>query len=56
LLKSIKSKKLWPFFFIGFFFAAYLNINMIGIGLVAVICTALYYYFVVDNKVKSKQS
>jgi mannose/fructose/N-acetylgalactosamine-specific phosphotransferase system component IID/mannose/fructose/N-acetylgalactosamine-specific phosphotransferase system component IIC len=43
LLKSIKSKALWPFFFIGFFFAAYMHVNMIGIGMLAVICVALFY-------------
>ena len=45
LLNSIKVKKFWPFFLLGFFVAAYLNINMIGIALLAVICVAMYYYF-----------
>lgn len=45
LLNSIKAKKFWPFFLLGFFVAAYLNINMIGIALLAVICVAMYYYF-----------
>lgn len=45
LLHSIKVKRFWPFFLLGFFFAAYLNINMIGIALLAVICVAMYYYF-----------
>ncbi|SHE94216.1 PTS system, N-acetylgalactosamine-specific IIC component/PTS system, fructoselysine and glucoselysine-specific IIC component [Seinonella peptonophila] len=50
LLKSIKSKTLWPFFFLGFFFAAYMKVNMIGIGLLAVICVALYYYLKVAKQ------
>ncbi len=45
LLNSIKAKKFWPFFLLGFFVAAYLNINMIGIALLAVICVSMYYYF-----------
>ncbi|WP_066890216.1 PTS mannose/fructose/sorbose/N-acetylgalactosamine transporter subunit IIC [Clostridium nigeriense] len=45
LLSSIKTKSMWPFLFLGFFFAAYLNINMIGIALLAVVFSALYYYF-----------
>jgi mannose/fructose/N-acetylgalactosamine-specific phosphotransferase system component IIC len=44
LINSIKAKNLWPFLFVGFFFGAYLHINMIGIALVAVICVSLYYY------------
>jgi len=44
LLKNIKSKKFWPFFFIGFVFASYMDVNMIGIGIIAVICVAIYYY------------
>ena len=45
LLSTIKSKKMWPFFIIGFFFASYLHVNMIGIALLAVACCAIYYYF-----------
>lgn len=50
LLKSIKSKHLWPFFFVGFFFAAYMKVNMIGIGMLAGICVALYYLITNPNK------
>jgi len=50
LLNSIKSKKLWTFFLLGFFFASYLNINMIGIALLAVICVAMYYYFKLSDQ------
>ena len=49
LPNSIKGKKLWPFFLLGFFVAAYLNINMIGIALLAVICVAMYYYFKIGD-------
>lgn len=44
LLTTIKTKKMWPFFLIGFFFAAYLNINMIGIALLTIAICGLYYY------------
>jgi len=51
LLTSIKAKKFWPFFILGFFFASYLNINMVGIAVLAVICVAMYYYFkIADEK------
>lgn len=52
LLSSIKTKHLWPFFFVGFFFGAYLHINMIGIALVAVICVSIYYFAKFHNKTK----
>ena len=54
LLSSIKAKHVWPFFFLGFLFAAYLHVNMIGIALLAVICVALYYYANFANKTKEK--
>lgn len=49
LLSTIASKKMWPFFFIGFFLASYLGVNMIGIALVAVIVIVLYYDFVIKR-------
>ncbi len=56
LLNSIKSRKFWPFFLLGFFFASYLQINMIGIAVLAVICVAMYYYFMLaDNKEKVQE-
>ena len=45
LLSSIKNHTMWPFLFIGFLFSAYLQINMVGIALLAVVFAALYYYF-----------
>ncbi|HCY05974.1 MAG: PTS sugar transporter subunit IIC [Erysipelotrichaceae bacterium] len=42
LLTTIKSKNLWPFFLVGLISATYLKINNIGIGLIAVMCVALY--------------
>lgn len=50
LLNSIKARKFWPFFLLGFLLASYLDINMIGIALFAVAGVAMYYYFVLaDN-------
>ena len=43
LLGTVKNKTIWPYFLIGFFFASYLNINMIGITLVAAVCVGLNY-------------
>lgn len=55
LLNSIKVKKFWPFFLLGFFVAAYLKVNMIGVALLAVICVAMYYYFkIADTKDANK--
>lgn len=44
LLTSIKDHTVWPYFLIGFTIASYLGVNMIGIGVIAVICVALNYY------------
>ena len=49
LLSSIKNTTMWPFLFLGFFFAAYLEINMIGIAILAVVFSALYYYFKLEE-------
>lgn len=50
LLSSIKNRTMWPFLFLGFFFASYLEINMIGIALLAIVFSALYYYMkLADN-------
>lgn len=44
LLGTVKDKTAWPYFAIGFFFAAYLGINMIAVACIAAICVALNYY------------
>ncbi|MEA4820787.1 MAG: PTS system mannose/fructose/sorbose family transporter subunit IID [Erysipelotrichales bacterium] len=44
LLCSVKDKSSWPYFIVGFIFAAYLGINMIGIALIAVVCVAFNFY------------
>ncbi|GHH98627.1 PTS mannose/fructose/sorbose/N-acetylgalactosamine transporter subunit IIC [Neobacillus kokaensis] len=44
LLKSINTKGIWHYFLIGLFFSSYLNINPIGITLIAVICVAMAYF------------
>lgn len=41
LLKSINSKGIWFYFLIGFFFSSYLDINPLGITIIAVICVAI---------------
>ena len=51
LLNSIKSKQFWPFLLLGFFFASYLHINMIGIAILAAISVSMYYYLkIADSK------
>lgn len=49
LLTTIKCKKLWPYFVIGYIAAAFLGINNVGIGVIAVACVFLHNYFI-DNK------
>lgn len=55
LLGSIKAKKFWPFCLLGFFVASYLEINMIGIAVLAVICVSMYYYFFIEASNEVKQ-
>lgn len=50
LLNSIKARKFWPFLLLGFIFASYLKVNMIGIALLAVCGVAMYYYFVLAEE------
>ena len=45
LLTTIKCKKLWPYFVIGYIAAAFLGINNVGIGVIAVACVFLHNYF-----------
>lgn len=54
LLGSVKDKSSWPYFIVGFIFAAYLGINMIGIALIAVVCVAFNFYS--DKKSEEKLS
>lgn len=44
LLGTIKNKRSWPYFVLGFIIAAYLGINMIGMAAIALVCVALNYY------------
>ena len=52
LLGSVKDKSSWPYFLVGFIFASYLGVNMIGIALIAVVCVAMNFY--VDKKKESE--
>lgn len=54
LLSSIKNRTMWPFLLLGFFFAAYLEINMIGIAILAVVFSALYYYFKLADEMEGQ--
>lgn len=44
LLCSVKDKSSWPYFLVGFVFASYLGVNMIGIALIAVVCVGMNFY------------
>ncbi|MCG0275513.1 MAG: PTS sugar transporter subunit IIC [Thermosediminibacteraceae bacterium] len=50
LLKSIKALYLWPYFAIGFIASAYLKINILGIGLLAITAAALHSHFMGSQK------
>lgn len=52
LIKSISVKNIWHYFLIGFFFSSYLNINPIGITVIAVVCVAAAYFS--ENKAEGK--
>lgn len=52
LLCSVKDKSSWPYFLVGFIFASYLGVNMIGIALIAIVCVAMNFY---ADKRKSKE-
>lgn len=45
LLTTIKVKKLWPYFIIGYIATAFLGINMLGVGLIAVAAVFLHQIF-----------
>jgi len=55
LLKSVNTKNVWPYLLIGFFFAAFLGINMIGISIIATIIIALTF-FAEKNNIKTENS
>lgn len=52
LLKSIHAKGIWHYFLIGFFFSSYLNINPVGITLLAVFFVGLAFYR--DKKIEEE--
>lgn len=45
LLSTIKVKKLWPYFVIGYVAAAFLGINMLGIGVIAIAAVFLHQIY-----------
>lgn len=51
LLKCINVRHIWHYFLIGFFFSSFLNINPIGITMIAVACVAMVYYRELDGEV-----
>lgn len=53
LLGTIKMKRLWPYFIVGYIAAAFLGINMLGIGLIAVAAVFLHNIFTSKNSDKS---
>lgn len=53
LLQSISNKKLWPYFIVGYIFSAFLGINMLGIGVIAVAAVFIHNY-VTTNKTEAK--
>ena len=44
LLTTIKIKKLWPYFAVGYIVAGYLGIGNVGIALVGVVCAFIHNY------------
>ena len=53
LLTTIKCKKLWPYFVVGYVAAAFLGINNVGIGVIAVACVFLHNYFISNKTVQT---
>lgn len=45
LLTTVSNKKVWPYFIIGYICSAFLGINMLGIGVIAVALVFLHNYF-----------
>ena len=50
LLQSLSNKKLWPYFIIGYVCAAFLGMNNVGIGVVAVAAVFLHNYFTTSHE------
>lgn len=46
LLSSVQIGGLWPYFVVGFIFASYLQLNNLGVGILAISLAALHYYLV----------
>lgn len=44
LLQSISNKKLWPYFIVGYICAAFIGMNMLGVGVVAVAAVFIHNY------------
>lgn len=49
LLKAVNGKGLWPYLLIGYFVAAYLGVNMIGVAIFAAAVVAVLFYSQKDN-------
>ncbi|MDO4615478.1 MAG: PTS sugar transporter subunit IIC [Lachnospiraceae bacterium] len=52
LLKAVNGKGLWPFLLIGYFVAAYVGVNMIGVAILAAAIVAVMFYSQKDNYLK----
>lgn len=49
LIQSISNKKVWPYFIVGYVCSAFLGINMLGVGVVAVAAVFLHNYFTANK-------
>ena len=49
LLKAVNGKGLWPYLLIGYFVAAYLGVNMIGVAILAAAVVAVMFYSQKDS-------
>lgn len=56
LLKSVNAKNAWPYLLVGFFLSAFLNINMIGIAIVATAICAIIFFAEKDKYLTKKSS
>lgn len=46
LLTTVSNKKVWPYFVVGYVCSAFLSINMLGIGVIALALVFLHNYFI----------